>query len=587
MMPSTLRPKNKKIIFQEQNEPERDMPQNLSSSLPSTLKPKKKEEPKKEKSFLNDVLFKSVKEIPEGLAGQIGLGLTQAATAPLDLMKMYLIGEGLTGLEEAQEASEKMGIPFDMEKERQKFLSAMEYLPTQTLAEEFLEKQTGVSTKPKDRFSKVMRGAAEFAGLAPKGAKIPKLQPKSLSAEGHALRETGEQFGLRKFAGMEAEKAPTITPIVSTEKEAKLASELGETSKKAIEDIIEQKIPVKKMRDMGINLEHAYDVSYSAARKTANEMGDKHIDFSNVLKWIDQEVKKTKVSSPSLSDSQKAYINILKKERSDLTQKTIPKKQPVLYGPSGEIITKTEKSKIVQKPLTADQSLNQIKNFNSNVKGIYRKAEHSGVEEAVKSAYSGLNEQLIKSIEKANPKLGKEITFANKIFHEGSKLDQVEGILKKSFSDGYNPKKLANTLSTKRNRQFLERSLGKNGIQDLERIAKYGQKAEEKIFNQLKNPQTVKEYLTNMTPTQLALLAGYKAHAGAIYYMGKSALQRMQGLLFTRNSTKKNYIQFLKEASQLGSNPAPLFMSARKLQKSIEEEFGSEEEIMKMSSKKD
>src|ERR1044072_8858143 len=111
MMPSTLRPKSKKIANEEQNQSIKE-----ASSLPSTLRPKKSEvpieQPKEEKSFLNDVLLKSAKEIPENLAGQIGLGLTQAATSPLDLMKMYLIGEGLTGLEEAQEASEKMGIPF-------------------------------------------------------------------------------------------------------------------------------------------------------------------------------------------------------------------------------------------------------------------------------------------------------------------------------------------------------------------------------------------------------------------------------------------------------------------------------------------
>lgn len=534
------------------------------------------EEQSKESTPIKDI----IQETLQGTGGQIALGLTQAATAPLDLVKMYLIGEGLSGLEEQQEASEREGIPFDMESAKQKFLSAMESFPTQSLAEEYLEKETGISTKPKDRFSKVLRGLAEFAGMTPKGVKTPKLQPKSLDAEGKALRETADKFGLRKFAGMESEKPPPITPIVSEKKQAKLSSELGESTKKAIDNIIDQKIPVKKMRDMGINLDEAYDVAYSTARQTASKMGNEHIDFSNVLKWADQEIKKTKASSPSLSDSQKAYINILRKEKSSLTEKITPPKTPTLYGPSGEVITTQAKPKIIQKPMTAEQSLNQIKNFNSNVKGIYRKAEHSGVEDAVKSAYAGLNEQFIKSIDHANPSLGKEITFANKIFHEGSKLQQVEGILNKSFSDGYNPKKLSRTLEGKRNRSFLERSLGKGSIQDLERIAKYGQEAEKKVFDQLKNPKTMKDYLEKMTPMELGLLVGYKSHVGIPIHLTKGALHRIQGHLFTRNSTKKDFIGFLKEASKMGSSPAPLFYAAKKLEKAIKDEFGSEEDLM-------
>ncbi len=612
--------------LQEEIKPKKNPFYELSerNKNPERTKEKEKlpEESPKEKSFINDVLLKSVKEIPDSLSGQIGLGLSQAVTSPLDLMKMYVTAEGLSGLEEAQEASDRMGIPFDMEAERKKFLGAMESMPTQQLAEEWLKQETGIDTQPKGRFQKVMRGIAELAGLSPKGQKIPKLEPKKLGAEGQALRETAEEFGLRKFAGMEAEKPPGINPVVSTEKQAKLATELGETSKKAIEDIIEQKIPVKKMRDMGIDLENAYDVSYSAARKTAAEMGDKPIDFSNVLQWIDKEIGKTKGSSPSLSTPQKKYIGILESEKKNLT-KAEPKSSSVTAGevkevqpnPSinfltGEHLKPTKEmisSKVKvggghsidlitgkklppsTKNMNANQALNQYKNFNANLKGIYRKPEFAGSESSVVNAYTGLNKQIIEAIEKANPVLANELKFANKVFHEGSKLEQVEGIMKKSFSEGYNPKKLDKTLSNKRERKFLERSLGKDSIQDLERIAKYGQEAEKKVFNNLKNPKTIKEYLNNMTPMQLGLLVGGKAHIGAPYYMAKGTLNRIQGLIFTRNSTKKDYIQFLKDSSKLGAAPTSKIIidSARNLQKSIEKEFGSEEDLIKMSENKE
>lgn len=522
----------------------------------------------------DNIFLKSLKQIPENLAGQIGLGLLQGATAPLDLLKTFMLGEALTGLEDAQEASEKQGIPFDMESERKKILENIESIPTQTLAENLLEKRTGVSTKPRNVGQKIARTTAEFLGASPKDlGKDIKLAEKVLPAEQQALRKTGKEFGLRKFAGMETAKPPSVTPIVSPEKEAKLITELGETTKKAIDKIIDQKIPVKKMRDMGIDLETAYETAYETARKTASEMGEKPVDYTNVVNWIDKEISKTKASSPSLSKQQKIQIDILEAERKSLIRKE-PK------GSTQYDLITGKKLPTPIKKADANQALNQYRNYNDNVKGIYRKPEFSGSENTVKNTYAGLNEQIINAIEKANPKLAKELKFANKIFHETSKLNQVEGIISKSFSDGYNPNKLARSLSSNRERKFLERNLGKDSVQDLERIAKYGQAAEKKVFDELKNPKSVKEYLEKMTPMQLSLLVGYKSHIGLPFIMAKSAINRIQGHIFTRNSTRKDLIKFLKEASQLGKSPAPLFMAAKKLNKSIEEEFGSEQELI-------
>lgn len=594
-------------------------------------------------------------ELASSTGTQAALGLTQALTSPLDLAKMYLIGEGLAGIEEAEEASYRMGKPFDRNQAIKNLYQSLEYFPTQTLAEELLEKKTGISTQPKG-IQKFFRGAAEFLGLTPKAAaaKIKGLQPHKLAPEQQALKETAEEFGLRKFAGLEKEKPPTITPIVSLEKQAKITHELGETSKKAIDDIISQKIPVKKMRDMGINLENAYETAYTAARKTASDMGEKPVDFSNVVDWINSEVKKTKSSAPSLSNQQKTYIQILEKEKKSLiegrepkgtvvgkvTEKEIPakgetvvakvKEKPIYEsmelttgkpikefekiattelakgeGPRIDLITgkpireferkvtpeliKGGKERIdiitgkklpeAIKNVNANQALNQYQNFNNNVKGIWKKPEFSGSESTVINAYARLNDKIIDAIGKSNPALKNELKFANNIFHETSKLEQVEGLLNKSFKDGYDPKKLARTLSNKRERKYLERNLGKDSVIDLERIAKYGKEAQDKVLVVLKNPKTAKEYLNTLTPGQLALIIGFKGHAGLPMYMTKAAINRAQGMLFTRNATRKNYIEFLKNASHLGS-PA-FIMSARKLSKSVEDEFGSEDELFR------
>lgn len=565
----------------------------------------KKDKVKSETSFLQQQLQEFASSPPV----QTALGLSQAATSPLDLMKMYFTGEALAGLDEAYEASEREGKPFDYETQKQKLLQSLEYFPTQQLAEQFFTQKTGIETQPQDRFTKFIRGFAELAGFAPKGAQIPKIKPKQLTGEAQELRNIGQQHNLTQFAGMEAENAPKITPIVSEAKEAGLRKELQETSKKAVEDVIDQKIPIREMREKGINLEDAYTTAYDAARTTASKMGNKTLDINNIIEWINHQIVKTKASAPSLSNYQKTYINVLKKEKANLLEKEIPKGSVVSkvrkgepkYSKwegmlPGETTVKTEivpgkrtypyvtpEGKLIKQPtkkMSADQALNQYKNFNDNVKGIYRKPEFAGSENAVKNAYAGLNEQLINAIEKASPELAKELKFANKIFHETSKLEQVEGILSKAFKDGYDPKKLHKVLGGKRDRKFLQRNLGKQGVKDLEKIAFYGKKAEEKVFQHLKNPKTVKEYLSNMTPLQLGLLVGFKSHAGLPIYIGKSALQRGNGLLLTRKGTKNDYIKFMKEASHLGKNPAPLFYAGKKLEDSIKEEFGSDDEFL-------
>lgn len=418
--------------------------------------------------------------------------------------------------------------------------------------------------------------AQTAAGIAPYlvPGKVPKLNELPLGEEGQALRKTAQDFNLRKFSGIESEKPPFINPIVSEKKEAKLAEELSKSSKEAIDNIIQQKIPVRKLREMGTDLEDAYTKAYDASKKTASLMKNKNIDISNVLDFIEAEISSIKNRSPSPSKSDKIYLDILKNEKKNLIQ---PEK------PGIDVITGKKLFPQRQKNITANHAINQRKNYNSNVKGIWRKPEFSGSENVITEAYANLNKEFLKSIEKANPTLAKELSFADRMFSQTQKLEQVDSIISKSFSDGYNANKLSKTLSNKRERAFLERSLGKDSVQDLERIAKYGQEAEKRVFNQLKNPTKLKEYIENMTPAQLALLVGVKGHVGLAYSIPKAALNRIQGLLFTRNSTKKAYMNFLKEASKVGDNPQIIFKSADRLQKSIDDEFGSEEELMKMS----
>ena len=248
-------------------------------------KSRKKEE--EEEGFWKSA-SRTALQIPQGILEGTLPGMIAGA------IPLVGMGEALDPeeIEHIKKISEREGIPFDEEKYMQAVQGASEAFPTVSNIARGIESKTGLPLEAK---TPIQKGVNILSTLIPTNkVKVPELNPKHLSSEGEVLRKTGEEFGLRKFSGMETEKPPKITPIVSKEKQVSLKSELDKNTKQAIDQIIEQKIPIKKMKDMGIDLENAYETGYAAARKTASDMGNKQIDFSNVIEWIDKEISKTK-----------------------------------------------------------------------------------------------------------------------------------------------------------------------------------------------------------------------------------------------------------------------------------------------------
>src|SRR4029077_10938571 len=91
-----------------------------------------------------------------------------------------------------------------------------------------------------------------------------KRQTAKLTSEAEALTKTAEKHGLRQFEGMQRE-IPPKNAVVTASKQAELTKELSETSRNAIDKVIEGKLPIKKLRDSGVNLENAYKIAYDQA----------------------------------------------------------------------------------------------------------------------------------------------------------------------------------------------------------------------------------------------------------------------------------------------------------------------------------
>lgn len=617
----------KKSIFNFEEEPEEQSEvytnmdqQNVDTDLVQDEEEEpniEEKTPEKEPSFWQNVA--------DNPLTQSILGVAKRVTYPLDMLKMMVMGEGFSGLEELEAAAKKEGIPFDREKYIETVFDIGSKVPTQQMGEDLVKEKTGVDLAPKDTFSKIIRTGSEIASTGPSG--LLKQPAKEIGKQvlkrtagglagataGEGLKKVGvpepladmlsymiggaaggskeaatlnkgqaknlavaEEHGLRKFGGMQREK-PLKNAIVHPEAQAKAAQELGDTSQKAIQNLIDKKIPATKYRKMGVDLKDAYTKAYGKADKTANNLTKSglEVDMQPVLDKITDKINKIKGSAPSLSTSDKNILKELNRQKKALSERVGPKSQKRRIG----------------KQIPAEQAVEQIKKFNKETKGIYKKSEFSGHEQEIINMYGELKDDLIESIGSTSPELKDELKFANKIFHQKATLDRVEEMVGKAFEDGYDPKKLNQILGGKRNRAFLERDLGKDAVKQMQDIAKYGMDAEKQAIKAVKNPKTILEY-ANESPLKLSLLFKVGRHglasqlgpyglgASIGYDLSKHAINRAKGYLMLRPKTRQSYSDFLKHSI---SPESPAFKKASKeLTKSIEDEYGSEKEFIEM-----
>jgi hypothetical protein len=514
---------------------------------------------------------------------QTGRGALKVFTWPADVLKLGMIGEGLSDIDELEESFQRAGKPFDREKYVRDVFEASRFIPTQELAEKGFEEVTGISLEPKTKLGKGAKQLAEVAAFTPGGlAKkaisgtiaagttaalrgagvgegkaevigdiaslspaIIEKAPRLLSKAGQELEKTSQKYGLPFLEFMVKEKEPIVKGRLFKATEQRLKNSFDISSKEALNQIVRNELPVKRLQDRGVNLdalgEHAYDVTRQMAKAKP-----KTIKTDDIVKNIDNEISRIESLAPSPSDAQKTAIKLLEDERDILK----------VANPSSE------------------QLINQHMNYNADMKSIYKKPQFSGKEEQVRKTYEFLKDELVNAMEKqGNKDVANAFRGANKIYHEKSKLAQTESLLSKAFKgDTYSPEKLDKLLKSKQG-NFLRRNMSPQGIKDLEEIAKYGKEAEKKMANfiDLRNPVVANEV---KSWGQLAPFV-FLPHnlKGAMLAFAKPMAKHVQGKLLTRPATREVYKLTLKHAADGSYNL--LKKDFAKLQNLINQEYGS------------
>lgn len=514
---------------------------------------------------------------------QTGRGALRAFTWPLDVLKLGMLGEGLSDIEDLEDAYRREGVPFDKQKYIKDVFETSNYIPTQDLLEQGFEKITGISLEPKSEIGKKVKQGAEVAALTRGGpvrrlisgstaaattAGLEKLgvnedkaelagditgftsggltkSPRVLSKEAQKLSNTAQKYALPFAEFMARAKEPFVRGRILKRTEQRLGEELGKSSDQAIKDIISGQIPISNLKNRGINLDNLAQHAYSKTRQLA-QRNPAPLNTADMVTNIDKEISRLKGLAPSPSDAQKAAISLLEQERDVLK---------------------------IAKP-NAEQLINQHINYNANMQKIYAKPEFAGKENEVRKAYEFLKNQSVQTIEKQGHKdTANAFRASNKIYSEAAKLREAESILSEAFKgDKYDPKKLSKIIDSRKG-NFLRRNLGDQAVKDIKEISEYGVKAQKNIeeFIDL-GPNSIAREIRNLGQLAPFVLLPFGLK-GVLLAGAVPVAKYTQGFLLTRPATRNALKLTLKHAAE--GAYGLLKKDFNKLESLIDEEYGS------------
>lgn len=531
--------------------------------------------------------------------------VAQAYTWPASILKMGMVGEALSDIDDIEAAMQRMGKPFDRDQYIKTVMEQSEYVPDQQFLENKITEKTGLDLEPKTGvgkainklvfLAKVAKGniptrlASGATGVASKellkaagvnehvadiGSDIISGVPqglsktaKTLTPEMSRLQQIADKNKIPFYEFMTQKEGGLITPKISAARDAAIKKELGMSSEQAAKAVIEGRLPIATTRNSGVDLQQLEQQAY----KDFNAKAAAHknpISTDQIVSDIEAEVAKIKKSAPSLSQDQQHYVNILEKEAEQLTEKS--KNAAQILGPNGKPVAANKRT---AKQITAQELAQQHMNYNANQKGLYRKPEFSGKEEATRDAYQFLNSSIRNTMEKQGSKeLSESFKNANSLFNQRQVLKRSEALIDSAFANGeYNPKKLNKLLNSEKKGKILRRDLGDKAVNELKEIAEYGEEAVKKTSQILNKPNFFKEVASWGSLAPL-MLAPSNVMKGALF-LAKPAAERIKGYLLTQPATRSQYNLIIKNAAKGSFNN--MKADFQKLEEIINEDYGS------------
>ena len=518
---------------------------------------------------------------------QPALGALSAYTWPADVLKIGMVGEALD-TEELEAAYEKEGKTFDRSKYLKDVAETSQFIPTQGAAEEAFAAKTGIGLDPKTKTGQFLKklfflrqlsrgqglkeslktgavgsgttqalkaaGAPEFlaeiGGDVASGLKASgKTVEKTLSKEAAELERIAKKNNLPFYEFMTKEQSELAAPRITEAKKLALEKELGMTAENAVKNVVDGKISISQMKNKGVDLDTLVNETYDYVGNSL--LGDnRKYALKPMADSIEMEIARKKSLAPIPSEGDKEAIKLLESMHASL---------------------KNEKA-------TSKQMIQQIKNWNSDLKSLYKKTEFSGAEQEIANAYGFVKEETRNLIEKeSGPHIRNAMKVADTTFAEALKLERANNLVMKAFDKGtYNPNKLETLLNSKQG-NIVRREIGDQAIQDIKDIAKYGQKAQKSVAQLTKSSKNPID-IASWGPLGGFLFAHLPMGKGLLL-AASGSVNYVRGQLLTNPATRTVYKTIMKDAAE-GSFKN---MSANfaKLESEIANEFGSVDDFFK------
>ena len=615
---------------------------NNPDGIPELQEEQAQAEPEPRHPFIDMDNYGDTKESREASLGkyfkdvliQGAKGVAKRFTWPMDVLKMAMLGEALSDLDELEEAYRKAGKEFDRDQYTRNVLQQAEFVPTQEFFENVIEDNTGFSLEPetpageriKQAFNiaawlkgsgagKMAAGAvigpavsevAERAGAGPvfseilgdvSGLGVPFISkiPRVLSQEASELAGTAQKFNLPFWEGV-AQPKPSGAKVLIRDRSVKLLeNELGVGVEEAFDQVASGKIPLAKLRQDGINIEGLSDEAISRVAELASS-SESQVSVDPIIQTIRAKRAEIAARAPNPSKADKAVLDEMAIIERDLLQapnvaeakaalKKLESTPDILVNDQavvnfdGTIMPKSEAKSILEeriaappvpKDISAEQAINQFRNWNRNLKQIYKNPEFSGREDAIRFMYEDLKNSATLSIEAAgDEELASAFRQSNRIYSQAQDLQRVEGILARSMEDGvFNAKKLDSILNS-RDGKVLNRILGEDGVADLQAISKLGRKAKENVLSFGDKGKGLVERLGPLAPIWFIPTGA----EGALLKTSVALGPYVQGWMMSRPASRTVYRSIMEAAAKGNMDALPAHFDT--LYDLIDEEFGS------------
>lgn len=333
----------------------------------------------------------TIQKIASSAPAQAVLGSLKKLTYPADILKLAMTGEGLSDIDDIEEAYKKAGKKFDRNEYIKKIYEASNAIPTQQLGEDLIKKYSGLDLSPKTLSGKIGRLGGEVLGFQP-GRIIGSNIKEGASKVGEAASRATVAEGLKELG----------VPEILADIPAFASPGLG----KKIIPKESQKELVEGARNLGLTEEQIAPLIQSEAKqklaKFAPRRGrtKKLLDKSyKALGQVYDRLESSPLATKELSDD--AATNVLTAIENQMNE----------FPSAVKKLIQDDFNALVSAPITGKSLTNFFKDVNYYIGNGHNQL---GV----------LKEPLFKAFEDISPQFAQDYRITNKLYANYHKISE-------------------------------------------------------------------------------------------------------------------------------------------------------------------